>query len=173
MPVGKYSQRCTINTVPYMHFCVVLYQHDDLFGDFVICSTVFNIFNVYQAFNFREINNLFVASARFCEIYFILQVLLYTFNFLFNFAITEVYTHNGTFEYSVAYCGIAEGGGGGRQFINPITQCPYWGNNYFGFQWRGGGICKPLHAVTPQWRLKYILVSVHSQNIFCKKKYFL
>ena len=38
-----------------------------------------NIFNVYQAFNFRKIKNLFVVSARFCEIYFILQVLLYTF----------------------------------------------------------------------------------------------
>ena len=39
----------------------------------------FNTFNVYQAFNFRKINNLFVVSARFCDIYFILQVLLYTF----------------------------------------------------------------------------------------------
>ena len=44
------------------------------------CSTVSNTFNVCQAFNFRKINNLFVVSARFCEIYFILQVLLYTFN---------------------------------------------------------------------------------------------
>ena len=35
---------------------------------------------LYQAFSFRKINNLFVVSARFCEIYFILQVLLYTFN---------------------------------------------------------------------------------------------
>ena len=42
------------------------------------CSTVFNTFNVYQAFNVRKIKNLFVVSARFCEIYFILQVLLYT-----------------------------------------------------------------------------------------------
>ena len=44
------------------------------------CSTVSNTFNVYQAFNFRKIKNLFVVSAWFCEIYFILQVLLYTFN---------------------------------------------------------------------------------------------
>ena len=43
------------------------------------CSTVSNTFIVYQAFNFRKIKNLFVVSARFCEIYFILQVLLYTF----------------------------------------------------------------------------------------------
>ena len=34
--------------------------------------------NVYQAFNFRKINNLIVVSARFCEIYFILQALPYT-----------------------------------------------------------------------------------------------
>ena len=40
--------------------------------------TVSNTFNVYQAFNFRKIKNLFVVSARFCAIYFILQVLLYT-----------------------------------------------------------------------------------------------
>ena len=46
------------------------------------CSTVSNTFNVYQAFNFRKIKNLFVVSARFCEIYFILQVLLYTFKCL-------------------------------------------------------------------------------------------
>ena len=41
---------------------------------------------MYQAFNFRKIMNLFVVSARFCEIYVILQVLLYkyTFNFLLN-----------------------------------------------------------------------------------------
>ena len=38
-----------------------------------------NGFNVYQAFNFRKIKNLFMVSARFCEIYFILQVLLYIF----------------------------------------------------------------------------------------------
>ena len=43
------------------------------------CSTVSNTFNVYQAFNFRKIKKLFVVSARFCEICFILQVLLYTF----------------------------------------------------------------------------------------------
>ena len=42
------------------------------------CSIVSNTFNVYQAFNFRKIKNLFVVSARLCEIYFILQV-LYTF----------------------------------------------------------------------------------------------
>ena len=47
------------------------------------CSTVSNTFNVYQAFNFREIKNLFVVSARFCEIYFILQVLMYTFKHCF------------------------------------------------------------------------------------------
>ena len=28
------------------------------------CSTVSNTINVYQAFNFRKINNLFVVSAR-------------------------------------------------------------------------------------------------------------
>ena len=39
----------------------------------------FQHINVYQAFNFWKINNLFVVSARFYEIYFILQVLLYTF----------------------------------------------------------------------------------------------
>ena len=39
------------------------------------CSTVSNTFHVYQAFNFRKIKNLFVVSARFCEINFILQVL--------------------------------------------------------------------------------------------------
>ena len=33
------------------------------------CSTVSNTFNVYQAFNYRKIKNLFVVSARFCEIY--------------------------------------------------------------------------------------------------------
>ena len=43
------------------------------------CSTVSNTFNVHQTFNFRKIKNLFVVSAMFCEIYFILQVLLYTF----------------------------------------------------------------------------------------------
>ena len=42
------------------------------------CSTVSNTFNVYQAFNFKEIKNLFMVSARFCEMYFILQELLYT-----------------------------------------------------------------------------------------------
>ena len=48
------------------------------------CSTVSNTFNVYQAFNFRNIKNLFVVSARFCEIYFILQVLLYTFKLMIS-----------------------------------------------------------------------------------------
>ena len=47
--------------------------------------TVSNTFNVYQAFNFWKINNLFVVSARFCEIYFILQVLLYTFKATWSF----------------------------------------------------------------------------------------
>ena len=36
--------------------------------------------NVYQAFNFRKIKHLFMVLARFCEIYFTLQVLLYIFN---------------------------------------------------------------------------------------------
>ena len=48
------------------------------------CSTVSNTCNVYQTFNFRKIKNLFVVSARFCEIYFILQVLLYTFKHVFH-----------------------------------------------------------------------------------------
>ena len=42
-------------------------------------SAVYNTFNVYQGFNFRMIKNLFMVSVRFCEIHFILQVLLYTF----------------------------------------------------------------------------------------------
>ena len=50
------------------------------------CSTVSNTFNVYQAFNFRKSINLFVVSARFCEMYFILQVLLYTFKYIDTFA---------------------------------------------------------------------------------------
>ena len=58
-----------------MHFCVGsnVYQHDDLFGDFVILR-MFYCFqhknNVYQVFNFRKIKHLFMVSARFCEIYF-------------------------------------------------------------------------------------------------------
>ena len=51
-------------------------MNDLLFPTHLMCS-------VYQAFNFRKIKNLFVVSARFCEIYFILQVLLYTFNRFF------------------------------------------------------------------------------------------
>ena len=67
------------------HICIsvlVLYQHDDLFGDFVILGMFycFHTFNVYQAFNFRKIKHLFMVSARFCETYFTLQELLYTFN---------------------------------------------------------------------------------------------
>ena len=49
---------------------------------------VTDTFNVYQAFNFRKIKNLFMVSARFCEIYFILQVLEFIFkqiNYLFPF----------------------------------------------------------------------------------------
>ena len=42
-------------------------------------ALLFPTFNVYQAFNFRKIKNVFVVSARFCEIYFILQVLLFPF----------------------------------------------------------------------------------------------
>ena len=34
------------------------------------------LFNVYQAFNIRKIKNLFVVSARFCEMYFVLHILL-------------------------------------------------------------------------------------------------
>ena len=62
------------------HICIsvlVLYHHDDLFGDVVICSTVSNTFNAYHAFSFKKIKNLFMVSARSCEIYLVLQVLLY------------------------------------------------------------------------------------------------
>ena len=93
------------------HICIsvlVLYQHDDLFGDFVILTRSIrdsetsidfvqgppgsrrelgkNVLlfpthlNMYQAFNGRKIKNLFMVSARLCEIYFILQVFLYTFD---------------------------------------------------------------------------------------------
>ena len=41
------------------------------------CSSVSNTFTVYQSFNFRKMKNLFMVSARFCEINYILQVLLY------------------------------------------------------------------------------------------------
>ena len=46
MPVGIYSQRCTINTVPYMHFCVsfisawwfiLLYYNAPLFPTHLMC----------------------------------------------------------------------------------------------------------------------------------------
>ena len=40
---------------------------------------VTDTFHVYQAFNFRKIKNLFIVSAKFCEIYFILQVLEFIF----------------------------------------------------------------------------------------------
>ena len=49
-------------------------------------SNVSNTLNVYEAFNFRKIKHLFMVSARFCEIYFTLQVLpqlmLHTFNYM-------------------------------------------------------------------------------------------
>ena len=53
-------------------------------------STVSDTFNLYcQAFYFRKIKNLFMVSAKFCESYFILQVLLYmyTFNSMLNLEI--------------------------------------------------------------------------------------
>ena len=48
----------------------------------LLYSTVSNTFTVYKAFNFRKIKNLFMVSARFCEMYFILQVLMYTLQFM-------------------------------------------------------------------------------------------
>ena len=60
---------------------LVLFQHDYLFGDFIILGKSqvdFNTFNVYKAFNFRKIKNLFMVSARVCENYFLMKVLLYT-----------------------------------------------------------------------------------------------
>ena len=62
-----------------MHFCVssawrFVWRFFFLYEE---CFTVSN--NVHQAFNFRRFKNLFMVSARFCEIYFILLVLLYTF----------------------------------------------------------------------------------------------
>ena len=50
---------------------LVIYQHDDLFGAFVILGNVLLFpthLNVYQSFNFRNIKNLFTVSARFSEI---------------------------------------------------------------------------------------------------------
>ena len=63
---------------------LVLYQHHDLVGDFCyIRNVLFPIHNVYQEFNFRKIKNLFLISARFCKIYFIMLLLLSTFNVVF------------------------------------------------------------------------------------------
>ena len=45
----------------------------------VLLFTNYNTYNVYQALNFRKMKNLFMVSAFSYEIYFILQVLVYTF----------------------------------------------------------------------------------------------
>ena len=65
-------------TLSHMHFCVKFISMMICLEilSYYECSTVSNAFNVYQAVNFRKIKNLFVVLARFCEMYFILQVLL-------------------------------------------------------------------------------------------------
>ena len=72
----------TINTVPYVHFCVSSISAWWIVWRFCYIKNVLfqTYLNVYQAFNGRKIKNLFMVSARFCEIYFILQVLMYIFN---------------------------------------------------------------------------------------------
>ena len=61
----------TINTVPYVHICASSTPVWWFVWRFCyvknVLRTVSNAFNVYQAFNFREIKNLFMDSARFCE----------------------------------------------------------------------------------------------------------
>ena len=72
----------TINTVPCMYFCVSSTSGWWFVWRFCYikeCSTVSNTFYVYQAINFRKIKNIFMVSARFCEIYVLLEVLMYTF----------------------------------------------------------------------------------------------
>ena len=57
-----------------MHFCVGFISAWWFINlETLLCSTVCNTFNVYQAFNFRKIKHLFMVSARFCDIYFTLQ----------------------------------------------------------------------------------------------------
>ena len=65
----------------YIYLCVKV-----LLISMMICLEIFFEFSknfllfpkVYQALNFGKIKNLFTVLAMFCEIYFILQVLLYT-----------------------------------------------------------------------------------------------
>ena len=143
---------------------ILLYYNALLFPTHLMCTK--------HLISERLTTYLWFQPGSVCEIYFILQVLLYTFNFLFNFAITEVYTHKGTFEYSVAYCGIAEGGGGEDNLSIPLHNVHIEATIILRFSMGGGGgrTCNPLHAVTLQWRLKYILVSVHNQNTLLQKK---
>ena len=73
-----YNQHCPI----YAFLCLVVYQHDYLFGDLVTLGMFYCFQHIECVPGVKSSKNLFMVSARFCEINFILQVLLYTFKCL-------------------------------------------------------------------------------------------
>ena len=87
LPFPTAKKNNTINTVPYMDFCVSSISTWWFVWRFCYIRNVL-LFTTHlmhvPGIQFKKIKNLFMVSARCCEIYFILQVLLYTFNDAFK-----------------------------------------------------------------------------------------